>query len=293
MGRKRKIPKSFTLRNWYRGEISSDSDENEFLPTRQIRRVEPDQLPSEPTSDPISITDSDRPLLHNESSDVSSRNSLDSPLCNDDSADNSLLDAAETSPLRRDAADDITAENSPLGTSHDGSPLRSPLRNDSPRQRSPFASPQQSPSMQENSPQSNVSGETDAEPDEKDYFELLKDLSEQWLVVEITHSVSKSATNSFWKIAKEKFHGLFEAKQRQNVKKKAPMFDHTRRILNKQAPEVDLEIGYIKNSTGELVIEENLRKTPVKEYPPSEYTKAYEIASVKVLSVSLFHYIFL
>ena len=38
------------------------------------------------------------------------------------------------------------------------------------------------------------------EPEYTDYFDLLKKLSQDWLLVELNHNVSKSATNSFWKL---------------------------------------------------------------------------------------------
>ena len=43
-----------------------------------------------------------------------------------------------------------------------------------------------------------------------------------------------------------------------------------------------MEIGYIERRSGELIIEKNLQSTPIKMYPPSEYKKANEMASVKV-----------
>ena len=55
MGRKRKIPLSYTARPWYRGEISSsDSDENPYLPRPKLPKnddfVLPSDVPSEPES---------------------------------------------------------------------------------------------------------------------------------------------------------------------------------------------------------------------------------------------------
>ena len=120
-----------------------------------------------------------------------------------------------------------------------------------------------------------------ATENEKHYFEYLHELSKDWLMVEIDHHVSKKATDAFWALACKKMHQLFESKRRNEVRRKTPKFPQLRKSLNDKVPEINMEIGFIDRN-GDLTVKENLRSTPLKQYPPSQFKKAYEIATVKV-----------
>ena len=99
-------------------------------------------------------------------------------------------------------------------------------------------------------------------------------------MVEVTHRVSKEATEQFWRLANSMFHRLYVAKG--NVGKKIPQFDHIRTILyDNETPTVNLEIGY-KSKEGDEVTIVKATTTPVSRFPPSTYNKLYEIASVDV-----------
>ena len=60
MGRKRKLPLSYSVRPWYRGDISSDSDEELQIPPSSIQsrtefsHVSREQIPSDVPSQPLS-----------------------------------------------------------------------------------------------------------------------------------------------------------------------------------------------------------------------------------------------
>ena len=119
--------------------------------------------------------------------------------------------------------------------------------------------------------------------EEKDYYKLLKDVSKDWLLIEINHDVSKTATDAFWQLATKKLPELFEVKKLRNVQRKTPQFQQIRNTLqNKNTPEIKMQFGYIHKSTGEMSIEDDLHKAPISKYPASQYQKAYEIATVDV-----------
>ena len=124
--------------------------------------------------------------------------------------------------------------------------------------------------------------DSDIEAENEDYNDALHELSKDWLEIEINHHVSKTATNKFWEVATKKIFPLFQAKKRQKVEKKTPQFRSMREKLNRGIPPISMEIGYVSKTTGELIVKKDLQTTPVREFPPSEYQKVYEIASVQV-----------
>ena len=132
---------------------------------------------------------------------------------------------------------------------------------------------------------------------EGDYFELLEKIAEDWLMTEIDHCVSKTAANIYWDIACRGMFQLFSLKKSQSVTRKTPKFAQLRKKFNNKVPPVNMEIGFMNKESGEIEVKKDLLETPVKAYPASEFSKAYEIASVKVSSFliialfSSFHYL--
>ena len=107
-------------------------------------------------------------------------------------------------------------------------------------------------------------------------------MTEKWLTAELDHTVSKVASDCFWKIAQSFIPKIVEAKRVQNITKKVPQFTHIRRKMYKEeVPEVNLEIGYRHKETSEISIVKDT-VTPKSRYPPNEYENFFEIASVKV-----------
>ena len=116
--------------------------------------------------------------------------------------------------------------------------------------------------------------------DEDDYQTIFSKLKSDWLLIEINHKVSKTATDLFWKIGL-----IYFPKLRATANKKTCQFKTIRRkIYDDCIPEINMEIGYKKLTTGELQVV-NEKYTPVKQYSPKEYEKLFEIASIKVSSV--------
>ena len=114
-----------------------------------------------------------------------------------------------------------------------------------------------------------------------DYRDLLSDLGKKWIEVEIDHRVSKEASNAFWCLANAMFHPMYLAKG--NGGRKIPQFPQIRDSLyNDKTPRVKMEIYYKSKENGDISTVKDVSSTPVSKFPPSEYTKLYEIASVDV-----------
>ena len=105
--------------------------------------------------------------------------------------------------------------------------------------------------------------------------DILENLKSQWLLSEIQHCVSKSASEAFWTLAKQHFPKLDDSK-------KTPQFKSIRRkMYDDLLPSVDMEIAYRNKTTGEInIVQEEI--TPRKRFPANEYDKLYEIGTLKV-----------
>lgn len=121
------------------------------------------------------------------------------------------------------------------------------------------------------------------------YNTILRKLANDWIVTEIQHHVSKAASDAFFELGKKWFHVLFEAKYREGVSKKTPQFVHIRRRLyDKYTPPVRMEIGYRNKESGLVEIQKDLLSTPTSKFPPSQFQKLYEIASVEVIKQKIY-----
>ena len=114
----------------------------------------------------------------------------------------------------------------------------------------------------------------------ENYKGLLDELSKKWLNVQLTHEVSASATESFWKTAMNLMPPLFEHRNRLHIQKNVPGYKHLRRQLyNDFCPEITMTFAFMKISDQSIeVIECNTAQTRSK----SEYIKLYEEANIKV-----------
>ena len=121
------------------------------------------------------------------------------------------------------------------------------------------------------------------EQEDRESFQyLLSQLSEDWIVNEVDHKVSKTASSEFWNIAAKWMFAITAAFIREK-KKKFPKFPHIRKKLKKKhVPRVSLETAYINKETRELTIAADTDKVPVSQFPPDKYQKVYESAKVKV-----------
>ena len=115
--------------------------------------------------------------------------------------------------------------------------------------------------------------------DVEDYSTILEKLKSKWLLTEINHSVSKTASDAFWKIGLLFFNELHAAPGR---RKKTPQFKTVRRQMYRNlVPEIELEIGYRHKVSGEItVVKDSI--TPMKRFSTATFEKIYEIGTVKV-----------
>lgn len=123
----------------------------------------------------------------------------------------------------------------------------------------------------------------DSEDEDKESFRyILGQFSEQWLLNEINHKVSKTASGGFWDLANKWMFKLTSAFNREN-KKKIPQFGYIRQKLVKaNVPDILMDTGYVNKETQELIVVENAKKIPVRDFPPDKFEKVFEISSVKV-----------
>ena len=125
--------------------------------------------------------------------------------------------------------------------------------------------------------------EVDVNPIQFQSFDtIFQKLIEDWLLAEVDHKVSKTATNLFWKIANTYFPSLYAAKEREGRRKRVPQFKQARKKLHqKNVPKVSMKMAFKHNKTGEISVVKG-ESTPTSKYPPNVYTKLYEVASVEV-----------
>ena len=114
-----------------------------------------------------------------------------------------------------------------------------------------------------------------------DYNTIFEKLKSDWMLTEIGHSVSKTASEAFWKLGLKYFTKLKSAPGN----KKTPMFKSIRNNIYKDmVPRIDLQIGFKDRTTGEVTVV-NDTVTPMKRFSPSKYEKLFEIATIPVSAV--------
>lgn len=113
--------------------------------------------------------------------------------------------------------------------------------------------------------------------------DVLHSLSEKWLFTQLNHKVSAKATNEFWSLCTHyvpKLHTLWE---REGRTKPFPGFINERRKLYSKCPKVEMEFAFRNKHDGSIKIV-HTETAPLKEYVNNgDYTKLYEIASIKVI----------
>ena len=123
--------------------------------------------------------------------------------------------------------------------------------------------------------------------DDVSYEDCLQDLSQKWLLIELAHRTSKTASDEFWLLAREAFSKLHRAKLDDMVYKPIPQFTSQRKKLyNNHVPTIHMEIGYLNKETNETVVVFG-DKTPVSRFNPQRFQKIYEVASVEVILYDL------
>lgn len=122
----------------------------------------------------------------------------------------------------------------------------------------------------------------DPQEDKEAYEYVLKQFSEEWIMNESFHKVSKVASSEFWNISRKWMFALTSSFMKEK-KKKFPKFAHIRRKLKKNnVPRISLDTGYLHKNSNNITVAKDTEKIPVLEFPPDEYQKVFEIATIKV-----------
>ena len=62
--------------------------------------------------------------------------------------------------------------------------------------------------------------------------------------------------------------------------------------MRKYTPEVVIDLAYKNTHTGEIILQTDVRKLPVKDFKKPQYEPLYEIASVKVITSAFTYALF-
>lgn len=174
-------------------------------------------------------------------------------------------------------------ENSDPGNPDGGSQLPSPEQNAPP---SPFlpiqpiqlAGPPPSPS--------NGSGDDSNIEEEESFDSLFHSFSKKWMETQLTHHVSLSAANDFWKLSFKCIADIFDKKIAEGVSRKIPQYLQVRKNIFKDlCPEVKMSFVFLNKTDGTIThVKEN--HTPLSRYQRDpNYEKLYEEAHIEVIKI--------
>ena len=113
------------------------------------------------------------------------------------------------------------------------------------------------------------------------FYDTLDKFRKEWILSEITHKVSKCASNKFWELATHYFPLLHKLDP--TFSNRIPQFQQQRNILHGlYVPPILMDLGYQHKVTKLYEHVHGVTSIPVSQFPPSTYSKCYEIAKVKV-----------
>ena len=93
---------------------------------------------------------------------------------------------------------------------------------------------------------------------------LMNEFAKKWMLCELTHKISKTASNELWKLA---FQYIPYIKRQKHAQ-----FAHIRRTLYKEnVPEIQIKTCYKQNSTDEVTYTTDTISTQ-KDFPAGQYT---------------------
>ena len=113
---------------------------------------------------------------------------------------------------------------------------------------------------------------------QNDLNDPLEQFAKEWMIIEMSHNVSKSASDEFWKAAHKYITANYS-----KTKCKNQSFTHLRRnLMQKYCPEISLDLSYKHKQTGEIYIEKDVREISHEKFRKPEFEPLHEIASIKV-----------
>ena len=106
----------------------------------------------------------------------------------------------------------------------------------------------------------------------------LERLAKEWLIIEMSHNVSKRASDKFWKAAQKFIATNYTKRSMRNES-----YTHIRRqLMRKYCPKVSIDLAYKDSKTGELHLEKDVEKITSAQYRKPEFEPLYQIAHVEV-----------
>lgn len=297
MGRKRKVPASYNHPDWNSSSSDSDSEVlNHLIPLPlppKLPRYGPSPFHSDAPSIPQSESSSSHVLGLDRNLEVA-HVSPQSSIAESSNPSSTNLEKQEESNEETDEfqdADDFHNEvHDPLsddrGPSYFGSdPEQNMPEDDQGSINDVLDADHESSGVEEDGEGETHDDIEDEVLQEDDYFSALDSLAEKWLLVELDHHVSKTAADSYWSLATKMVSKVLDLKKEQGVQRKTPQFPHLRRLLyKKHSIPVKMDFGYEHKTTGNTTVVQGVAKAPTSQFPPSEFKKLFEVASVKVIS---------
>ena len=101
----------------------------------------------------------------------------------------------------------------------------------------------------------------------------------------MTHHVSLSATNAFWKIALEHVAEIYDRKIREGVTRKIPQFNQMRKIMFKDiCPDIKMTFAFMRKADQSIIYVKG-EHAPLAQYEQDpQYQKLYEEAHIEVIN---------
>ena len=108
-------------------------------------------------------------------------------------------------------------------------------------------------------------------------------MTKKWHFTQLSHKVSTTAAEEFWRVSKQFWPKLIQAKVDEGIKRKTPEFQNQRkRLVDQLCPEIHMEFAFLQVSTG-AIHKVASNTTPLKQYDRNpDFIKLYEEAHIKV-----------
>ena len=114
-----------------------------------------------------------------------------------------------------------------------------------------------------------------------DFSRIVEEFVKEWLLVELTHNVSKTATDTFWRLALKYIPQLQDYITQGN---KILQFQQLRKKLySTYAPDVSMCVTFQNHTTHATHELQNIISIPKTRFPQNEFKRLLETAKVKVI----------
>lgn len=129
--------------------------------------------------------------------------------------------------------------------------------------------------------------EEEGNEEEIDFESTFFSFSKEWLNTQLTHRVSLTASNCFWKLALKYIPKIHELKTAENIKKKIPQYLQVKKNLYQDhCPEIRMSFVFLNKADGSIIKVQD-DHTPLNQFlRNSQYQLLYEEAHIEVRKFS-------